>query len=167
MESSCRSKRLQSFRDRLIDEVYPELGEYLKDDPIEALAHNLKTSASGSELAFDTDGTLGAAKRIVAGKGQGERERLRRSLRRSDLGIAEDIESESQAEETDRGSGSWRSAFPRSLLRAGLYADGKDSRSVGFSQAETRHFRDSQRRGEARFVGVVSSGLPMRRFRSR
>lgn len=59
-----------SFRDRLICEVYPELSEYLKEDPVEALSHNLKTSGFRVRTAFETDGAIGAAKRIVAGKGK-------------------------------------------------------------------------------------------------
>jgi DNA polymerase I-like protein with 3'-5' exonuclease and polymerase domains len=58
------------FRDRLIGEVYPELAEYLKDDSIEALSYNLKTSGFRVRSCFDTDGALGAAKRIIAGKGR-------------------------------------------------------------------------------------------------
>jgi len=58
------------FRDRLIGEVYPELLEYLKDDPVGALAHNLKTSPVRVRTCFETDGALGAAKRIVEGKGR-------------------------------------------------------------------------------------------------
>jgi DNA polymerase I-like protein with 3'-5' exonuclease and polymerase domains len=59
-----------SFRDRLISEVYPELSEYLKDDLVEALSHNLQTSGFRVRSAFETDGAIGAAKRIVAGKGK-------------------------------------------------------------------------------------------------
>jgi hypothetical protein len=58
------------FRDRLISEVYPELSEYLTDDPIGSLSHNLKTSPFRVRACFDTDGALGAAKRIVEGKGR-------------------------------------------------------------------------------------------------
>jgi DNA polymerase I-like protein with 3'-5' exonuclease and polymerase domains len=58
------------FRDRLISEVYPELSEYLKEDPVEALSHNLKTSGFRVRTAFETDGAIGAVKRIVAGKGK-------------------------------------------------------------------------------------------------
>jgi DNA polymerase I-like protein with 3'-5' exonuclease and polymerase domains len=63
-------EQASSFRDRLIREVYSELSEYLKDDPVAALAHNLKTSAFRVRSCFDTDGALGAAKRIIAGKGK-------------------------------------------------------------------------------------------------
>lgn len=63
-------EQAQAFRERLIEEVYPELAEYLSDDPIEALSHNLKTSGYRIRAAFETDGALGAAKRIVAGKGR-------------------------------------------------------------------------------------------------
>lgn len=59
-----------SFRDRLISDVYPELSEYLKEDPIEALSHNLQTSGFRVRTAFETDGAIGAVKRIVAGKGK-------------------------------------------------------------------------------------------------
>ena len=59
-----------SFRERLISEVYPELSDYLRDDPVETLAHGLKTSAFRVRSAFDSDGTLGAAKRIVSGRGK-------------------------------------------------------------------------------------------------
>lgn len=58
------------FRDRLIQEVYPELSEYLKEDPVAILSGNLKTSAFRVRSCFDSDGTLGAVKRIVAGKGR-------------------------------------------------------------------------------------------------
>lgn len=60
----------QNFRSRLIDEVYPELGQYLKDNSIDVLAHNLQTSGFRVRACFDTDGTLGAVRRIVAGKGK-------------------------------------------------------------------------------------------------
>tara|TARA_R110002049_G_scaffold305056_1_gene500969 strand:- start:2705 stop:5173 length:2469 start_codon:yes stop_codon:yes gene_type:complete len=60
----------EAFREKLIGQVYPELGEYLQDDPVAALAHNLKTSGFRIGACFDTDGTLGAAKRIVAGCGK-------------------------------------------------------------------------------------------------
>ena len=63
-------EQASSFRDRLIGEVYPELSEYLKEDPVAALAHNLKTSPFRVRSCFDTDGALGAAKRIIAGKGR-------------------------------------------------------------------------------------------------
>lgn len=63
-------EQASSFRDRLISEVYPELSEYLKEDPVEALSHNLKTSGFRVRTAFETDGAIGAAKRIVAGKGK-------------------------------------------------------------------------------------------------
>lgn len=63
-------EQASSFRDRLIQEVYPELSEFLKEDPVAAIAHNLKTSAFRVRSCFDTDGTLGAAKRIIAGKGK-------------------------------------------------------------------------------------------------
>lgn len=59
-----------AFRDKLIGEVYPELTEYLGDDAIDTLAINLKTSPMRVETAFDSAGVLGAAKRIVAGKGK-------------------------------------------------------------------------------------------------
>ncbi len=59
-----------SFRERLISEVYPELSEYLKEDPVEALSHNLQTSGFRVRTAFGTDAAIGAAKRIVAGKGK-------------------------------------------------------------------------------------------------
>lgn len=59
-----------SFRERLISEVYPELSEYLKEDPVEALSHNLQTSGFRVRSAFETDGAIGAVKRIVAGKGK-------------------------------------------------------------------------------------------------
>ena len=59
-----------SFREKLIKDVYPELGEYLKDDPVSALAHNLRTSGFRVRTAFETDRAIGAAKRIVAGKGK-------------------------------------------------------------------------------------------------
>lgn len=62
----------QAFREKLIEEVYPELADYLKDDAIGSLAHNLKTSGFRVRSAFDTDGVLGAAKRIVAGKGKAQ-----------------------------------------------------------------------------------------------
>jgi DNA polymerase I-like protein with 3'-5' exonuclease and polymerase domains len=58
------------FRERLISEVYPELSRYLEDDPIGSLAHNLKTSAFRVRSCFETDGSIGAVKRIVAGKGK-------------------------------------------------------------------------------------------------
>lgn len=63
-------EQASSFRDRLISEVYPELSDYLKEDPVEALSHNLKTSGFRVRTAFETDGAIGAAKRIVAGKGK-------------------------------------------------------------------------------------------------
>lgn len=61
-------EQAESFRDRLIKEVYPELTDYLNDDLVAALAHNLETSAYRVRTHFETDGILGAAKRIVAGK---------------------------------------------------------------------------------------------------
>lgn len=64
-------EQASDFREKLISEVYPELADYLKDDLIETLAHNLKTSGFRVRACFDTDGTLGAAKRIVAGKARG------------------------------------------------------------------------------------------------
>jgi len=59
-----------SFRSRLIDEVYPELADYLRDDPVETLSRSLKTLAFRVRSAFDSDGTLGAVKRIVSGRGK-------------------------------------------------------------------------------------------------
>lgn len=59
-----------SFREKLINEVYPELSDYLRDDPVDTLAQGLKTSAFRVRSAFDTDGTIGAAKRIVSGRGK-------------------------------------------------------------------------------------------------
>lgn len=58
------------FRDRLIREVYPELGEYLKEDPIALLAGNLRTSPFRVRSLFDSDSLVGALKRIVSGKGK-------------------------------------------------------------------------------------------------
>lgn len=58
------------FRDRLIGEIYPELGEYLKEDSIGTLSSNLRTSAFRVRSCFDSDGTLGAVRRIVSGKGR-------------------------------------------------------------------------------------------------
>lgn len=58
------------FRDRLIKEIYPELGEYLKEDSIGTLSSNLRTSAFRVRSCFDSDGTFGAVKRIVSGKGR-------------------------------------------------------------------------------------------------
>lgn len=58
------------FRDRLIQDVYPELSEYLKEDPVAILSSNLKTSAFRVGSCFDTEGMIGAAKRIVSGKGR-------------------------------------------------------------------------------------------------
>jgi DNA polymerase I-like protein with 3'-5' exonuclease and polymerase domains len=63
-------EQASSFRDRLISEVYPELSDYLKEDPVEALSHNLLTSGFRVRAAFGTDGVIGAVKRIVAGKGK-------------------------------------------------------------------------------------------------
>lgn len=61
-------EQASSFRDRLIKEVYPELTNYLTEDAVASLAHNLETSANRVRAHFDTDAVLGAAKRIVAGK---------------------------------------------------------------------------------------------------
>ena len=58
------------FRDRLIGEIYPELGEYLKEDSIGTLSSNLRTSAFRVRSCFDSDGTFGAVKRIVSGRGR-------------------------------------------------------------------------------------------------
>lgn len=58
------------FRDRLIKEIYPELGEYLKEDSIGILSANLRTSSHRVRSCFDSDGTFGAVKRIVSGKGR-------------------------------------------------------------------------------------------------
>ena len=58
------------FRDRLIKEIYPELGEYLKEDSIGTLSSNLRTSAFRVRSCFDSDGTFGAVRRIVSGKGR-------------------------------------------------------------------------------------------------
>jgi DNA polymerase I-like protein with 3'-5' exonuclease and polymerase domains len=58
------------FRDRLIGEIYPELGEYLKEDSIGTLSSNLRTSAFRVRSCFDSDGTFGAVRRIVSGKGR-------------------------------------------------------------------------------------------------
>lgn len=58
------------FRDKLIGEVYPELGEYLKEDAVAILASNLKTDTFRVSTGLDSPGVLGAAKRIVAGKGK-------------------------------------------------------------------------------------------------
>ncbi len=44
----------------------------MKDDPVGSLAHNLKTSGFRVRACFDTDGTIGAAKRIVAGSGKAD-----------------------------------------------------------------------------------------------
>lgn len=59
-------EQAQAFRQKLIEEVYPELSDYLRDDAIGSLAHNLKTSSFRVRSCFDTEGTIGAAKRIVA-----------------------------------------------------------------------------------------------------
>ena len=58
------------FRDSLIKEIYPELGEYLKEDSIGILSANLRTSSHRVRSCFDSDGTFGAVKRIVSGKGR-------------------------------------------------------------------------------------------------
>ena len=59
-----------AFRKKLVEEVYPELSRYLADDAAENLAFNLKTTTDQIAEAFDSPGLLGAAKRIVAGKGK-------------------------------------------------------------------------------------------------
>lgn len=63
-------EQASSFRDRLISHIYPELSEYLKEDLVEALSHNLQTSGFRVRAAFETGGAIGAVKRIVAGKGK-------------------------------------------------------------------------------------------------
>jgi DNA polymerase I-like protein with 3'-5' exonuclease and polymerase domains len=59
-----------AFRDRLTTEVYPELSKYLEDNAVETLALNLRSDAVLVRGRFETGGAIGAAKRIVAGKGK-------------------------------------------------------------------------------------------------
>jgi DNA polymerase family A len=63
------------FRNRLIHEVYPELGTYLADDAMESLARNLGTSAEACWRRFDRSGQrsgqiAGAVKKVVQGNPQ-------------------------------------------------------------------------------------------------
>lgn len=61
-----------SFRDRLIKDVYPELKSYLQLDLVAVLAFNLRTSAMQVRRCFETDGVIGAIKRVVAGLGKAD-----------------------------------------------------------------------------------------------
>ncbi|WP_197231531.1 DNA polymerase [Novipirellula artificiosorum] len=67
---SMTIEEAQQFRQKLVVDVYPELSKYLDDDLPQTLAWNLKATPFGVRSQFDTDGRLGAAKRIVAGKGR-------------------------------------------------------------------------------------------------
>lgn len=59
-----------AFRDRLIEEVYPELKQYLQSNSVAALAANLQTSPTRVQHHFDTEGTVGAIRRVIAGLGR-------------------------------------------------------------------------------------------------
>jgi DNA polymerase I-like protein with 3'-5' exonuclease and polymerase domains len=61
-----------TFRDRLIQEVYPELKQYLQSDSIAALAASLQTSPIRVQHHFATDGTVGAIRRVIAGLGRAD-----------------------------------------------------------------------------------------------
>lgn len=61
-----------TFRDRLIEEVYPELKQYLQSDSIAALAASLQTSPIRIQHHFATDGTVGAIRRVIAGLGRAD-----------------------------------------------------------------------------------------------
>lgn len=56
------------FRKRFLDEIFPEIGEYMESNTAEVLATNLQCSVKDVNRYFRTDGTLGALKRIVSGK---------------------------------------------------------------------------------------------------
>lgn len=58
------------FRERLITQVYPELELYLQEDRVAALASTLQTSAMEVSRRFDTEGTVGAVRRVMAGLGK-------------------------------------------------------------------------------------------------
>ncbi len=60
----------QQFRSQLIEHVYPELSQYLRDDSMGNLALNLRASRTRVTLHFESDGVIGALKRIVRGEGR-------------------------------------------------------------------------------------------------
>lgn len=61
-----------TFRERLIQDVYPELGKYLQSDTIAALAANLQTSPIRIKHHFSSDGTIGAIRRVITGLGRAD-----------------------------------------------------------------------------------------------
>ena len=56
------------FRDRLLYEIYPEIGEYMESDMATILPQNLKTSLHKIRQEFPSDGLLRGARSIVQGR---------------------------------------------------------------------------------------------------
>ena len=57
----------ESFRDKFLNEIYPEIGEYMHSDSALILAHNLGCKPREVRKHFKTAGQIGACKRIVQG----------------------------------------------------------------------------------------------------
>jgi DNA polymerase I-like protein with 3'-5' exonuclease and polymerase domains len=57
----------KQFRQRLITEIYPELGVYLKDEPFRLLADNLQCTPAEARRLLGRRGQLATATRIVTG----------------------------------------------------------------------------------------------------
>jgi DNA polymerase I-like protein with 3'-5' exonuclease and polymerase domains len=69
---SLTIEQAQRFRQRLVEEVYPELSSYLHENLAAILAGNLRATEAVVRGHFDSDSMLGAAKRIVMGKGKAD-----------------------------------------------------------------------------------------------
>jgi hypothetical protein len=68
-------EQASDFRDRLIHQVYPELGVYLADDAMASLARNLEVQAEACWKRFDRSGQrsgqiAGAVKKVIQGRAQ-------------------------------------------------------------------------------------------------
>ena len=57
----------KQFSDKLINEVYPELAQYLSEDSYTIVAHQLRCSHHELRRHFVRPSHLGAMKRIVSG----------------------------------------------------------------------------------------------------
>ncbi|MEI8213610.1 MAG: DNA polymerase [Planctomycetota bacterium] len=129
------------FRDRLIEDVYPELSEYLKEDPVAILAGNLKTSAFRVGSCFESEGTIGAVKRIVSGKGRSSGEaygdafvdRVWKSLE----SLNEDRRLISRIQRREAGDPLFRDLFFSPIVTLTGRLRGK----VGFSQSKNTPFQ--------------------------
>lgn len=94
------------FRRQFLNDIYPEIGQYMQSDTVRVLASNLFCRASDVPRAFPTDGGLGAAKRIVQGLGKRNGDDYNPQYvqqvwrRLSDLNRAEHLEQALEAQQT-------------------------------------------------------------------